>query len=375
MKPSICVGLFALLGCAGPVESLGPSAGKGSDAGASVCEEVTECAVEGTAAGFGYCAKWHPAGAPRLHCGIHTTSVLRSGALVVGECAFAGEPSRLGAWVYRVAADAWHELSTSAPRRSNHAAATLLDGRILLVGGHSAAGGVLEDSVIYEPETDRWIDAGAVGPRVDSTATRLPDGRVFVAGGDDQGSTLIFDPATGVWTPGPALQRVRRKHAALLLSDHLVMLIGGLQQGRHLHNVETLDLLSGAWIDGPALPVAHATAGIVTADGPLVVSGAVYRLQGDTWRSSEEFTRPYPAVAMLPGARIFIVGDSVWELITAPKIYDSKSGRWAVGPQMLERAGHIGNATTTVMPDGAVLLVGAGPAQLYRETRSATSCP
>lgn len=65
------------------------------------------------------------------------------------------------------------------------------------------------------------------------TATLLPDGRVFVAGGNNAdgalGDTLLYDVATNTWTPATSLHVARTQHSAALLPDGRVLLAGAHQ--------------------------------------------------------------------------------------------------------------------------------------------------
>ena len=88
----------------------------------------------------------------------------------------------------------------------------------------------------YDPGTNQWTEAGslAVG-RLQPAVALLPDGRVLVAGGEDQyGPTLtteIYDPATGMTTPGAPMPEPRAGARAVVLQDGSVLLVGGY--GRH----------------------------------------------------------------------------------------------------------------------------------------------
>ena len=93
--------------------------------------------------------------------------------------------------------------------RTHHAALTLGDGRTLLIGGRTKSGGTsiaqyqLE---IVDPSSRRASVADAVTARIDPTALRLSDERIFVAGGTTlQGS--LAEPV-GEWlTPAARFDR------------------------------------------------------------------------------------------------------------------------------------------------------------------------
>ena len=113
--------------------------------------------------------------------------------------------------------------------RSQHASATLADGRVLLVGNDST-------TEIYDPSTKTTTATGDMNEfRQGATATLLPDGKVFVAGGQYYNgvttialaSTEIFDPATGTFTPAGNMSIPRSGHRATLLLNGRVLITGG----------------------------------------------------------------------------------------------------------------------------------------------------
>ena len=74
-----------------------------------------------------------------------------------------------------------------------------------------------------------------VDGRQQHTATLLPDGRVFIAGGywsDGQNwrvlsATEMYDPATGDFSPVGSMGAAREGHGAPLLDDGRVLIVGG----------------------------------------------------------------------------------------------------------------------------------------------------
>jgi hypothetical protein len=90
--------------------------------------------------------------------------------------------------------------------RQQHTATLLPDGRVLITGGYWSDGKswrVLASAEMYDPPAGTFTDIGSIGtPRQGHLATRLPDGRVFIVGGEDisyQGgvpiaSGLLYQP-------------------------------------------------------------------------------------------------------------------------------------------------------------------------------------
>ena len=129
-----------------------------------------------------------------------------------------------------------------SPGRIDHAAITLQDGRLLVIGGRIPApdnpsgSAVTASAFILNPVSGRSWPVGPMAmERRWFTATLLPDGRVLVAGGssgdpsrDAMDHAEIFDPATNSFDPvGPPMLAPRIWHTATLLQDGRVLLAGG----------------------------------------------------------------------------------------------------------------------------------------------------
>ena len=126
--------------------------------------------------------------------------------------------------------------------RQRHAAASLPDGTILLIGGWEHGVGALGSMERYDPTTGAVSPAGELAqPRYRHTATTLPDGSVLVVGGmtDDTPAlssaelvTPAADPtARDTVVPVGELLAGRAGHIAVpVLGDGHVLIIGGTGQ-------------------------------------------------------------------------------------------------------------------------------------------------
>src|ERR1051325_9934141 len=115
--------------------------------------------------------------------------------------------------------------------RRGHTATRLNDGRVLIAGGENS-NGVLNESEIYDPTTSEFSTAGNLNAaRTDHTATLLSDGRVLIAGGRNGAGALntteIFDPATGAFASGPNMSVARASQSATLFADGRILFAGG----------------------------------------------------------------------------------------------------------------------------------------------------
>ena len=171
--------------------------------------------------------------------------------------------------------------------RSQHTATLLPDGRILVVGGRWSNGATLvirASAEVWDPATDSVSPAGTLArERYDHTATLLPDGRVLVAGGSSGrdpdvapiASLEVWDPRTSTFSPAGQLRTARSGHAALLLGDARVLIVGET-------DTELWDPTTGTVMPGPSLvePRYFHTATLLQ-DGRVLVTGGMWGSNAD----------------------------------------------------------------------------------------------
>jgi len=116
--------------------------------------------------------------------------------------------------------------------------ATLLDDSSVLITGGSVSGGNGSTARVerYFPTADDWVIATEMSlARQAHSATLIPNGKIFVVGGRRDksrgqaslGSTAFYDPVSDIWTDGPNLNFPRHSHAAILLANGKLAVIGG----------------------------------------------------------------------------------------------------------------------------------------------------
>jgi hypothetical protein len=84
--------------------------------------------------------------------------------------------------------------------------------------------------------TPIWRTTGSMSTnRHVHTATKLPNGKVLIAGGSDGSTTLasaeLYDPATGTWSGTGSMGAARHAHTATLLPNGKVLVSGGYNGG------------------------------------------------------------------------------------------------------------------------------------------------
>ena len=192
--------------------------------------------------------------------------------------------------------------------RQGHAAITLSDGKILIVGGENA-NGLIKESEIYNPATRMFMVAdSSITARTEPTATSLPDGRILIAGGRGQAQALrtteIYDYGRNVFTQGPALNRPRAGHSATKLADGRILIAGGSADGSaEIFDpaTQTFSLVSGRLNAARSL---HGS--VLLANGKALLAGGKLA-NGNALNSAEVFdpaTQTFTAVGNMRGSRV-----------------------------------------------------------------------
>ncbi|MFD4869811.1 Kelch repeat-containing protein, partial [Streptomyces sp. NPDC058412] len=204
----------------------------------------------------------------------------------------------------------WAGAAPLRETRQTHTTTVLADGRVLVAGGCggpvSYPARALDCAEVYDPVERSWSDAGRMGQaRCGHSATRLPDGRVLVAGGtaarsrDSErslASAELFDPASGRWTPTGTMLDARSLHPAVALPDGGVLVAGGWATTRHdwrggagLAYCERYDPASGRWSATGSFVAARAGHRLTAlADGTVLATGG-----GDPDAGSQGLLDPY----------------------------------------------------------------------------------
>jgi hypothetical protein len=224
--------------------------------------------------------------------------------------------------------------TTMACWRYRSASVTLADGRVLVIGGCEATGGLpVGSSEIYDPATRKFSVTGSLSvEREFETATLLEDGRVLVAAGEPvdvrtpqngpRPTAELYDPKTGRFTPAGNMVDARQDGAMVRLGDGKVLIVGG-------------DAPSTAELYDPAT-------GRFTATGPMAA--------------------PMPAFAhgvLLQDGRAIFIGSDKTGMTTILEIYDPAAGTFSLaGSLTVNRADFMGAA---LLPDGKVLIAGSDP--------------
>ena len=190
--------------------------------------------------------------------------------------------------------------------------------------------------------TPTFVATGSMTvPRMNATATLLPNGKVLIAGGYQYSTAAVrilasaelYDPSTGTFAPTGSMIMARAEHTATLLADGRVLVAGGYGCGQP----KTCDP------QDTALSAAQ-----------QLTSAEIYDPKTGKFSRTGSMTsgRIDAAAARLNDGRVLIVGGyGAWA-----DLYTPTTGRFVrVGPgfDILD-----GNPTATLLGNGKVLVTG-----------------
>jgi hypothetical protein len=230
--------------------------------------------------------------------------------------AFGGRNQRKGPLNKVEMFDTWHGHWVPCPpmptRRAGSAAALLLDGRFIIVGGYDERGiaeGVLATCDIYDPRSQCWEKDGAKPlSRARWGHGCAPLGnKVYVVGGcslqpnaqptesamETLKSCEVYDPESNTWSSSCPLQIARSGSRVVALDDRYLAAIGGCDdvfgRAETQPTVEIFDVRSGHWsLLAGRLTHPRTTAAAAAIDGRqlLVVGGAPSLSSAEIYRVS-----------------------------------------------------------------------------------------
>jgi len=295
--------------------------------------------------------RWASAGSMAATRIGHTATLLPSGKVLVagGLVLPFPAPSLASTELYDPATNRWSTAAPMIESRTRHTATLLRDGRVLVVGGLTVTlqdGGLfpsqLTSAEIYDPKADRWSLTAPTGEhRLGQTATRLPDGRVLVAGGQaDSGtflkSTEIYDATQDRWISAAPMAAARFGAVATLTADGDVLVAGGLGEEPNALNLaltsaELYNPGTNLWVTVASMAEFHAAdTATVLRSGKVLVVGApgqsraeVYDQAHNRWtQTGPSMDRYQHTATRLPSGRVLIVGGYGIESIGSVLIYD-----------------------------------------------------
>lgn len=229
--------------------------------------------------------------------------------------------------------------------RSDFSATALHNGQVLVCGGVSSTGTVLNSCELYDPFFGTWTNTRTTmaSPRRGHAATLLRSGKVLVSGGYAGAAattalktTEIFEPGSSSFSAGAQLIEARTWHTSTLLNNGKVLIAGGAVSSGNGTVAELFD--------------PSTLTGVITATGPMNVP------------------RQEHTATLLPNGDVLFAGrndnegaayDANNVLVDAKstEIYDPVAGTWSFGPNMaIGRRAHAASLINSTINSSAAAL-------------------
>lgn len=272
-------------------------------------------------------------------------------------------------------------------------AATLPDGRLLVVGGFGGltTGNLgIVDTNIFDPATETWTRVADMhSPRWYPSLTELPDGRYVAISGNTANPSLwadtpeVYDPASNTWTllTGVSTPQVHEDEYpfSYLLPNGKIFTIGPKEDNSFL-----LDVAGRTWTPVGGASGVHYGSSVMYRPGKVLysgggidvnVSGPSYNTAATidltsanpTWQQIAPMNqaRVYHTLTMLPDGTVLAVGGNdntdqsfVTTGVLPAEIWNPSTGAWT--PVASMDAARNYHSTALLMPDGRVLVGGGG---------------
>ena len=329
--------------------------------------------------------------------GNHTTTLLPDGRMLIAG-GTDGQTTLSSSELFDPTAKTFSPAATMNVSRDLHTASLLTNGRVLVAGGfHSGlpSTGTTNSAEIYDPAVNAWVQTGALNQGRDNhTATVMPDGNIMVVGGyveppDPNAGYLdtaeVYYSTAGVWHTAAAPMGTKRAlHAAVLLQDGRLLVIGGVNASGPTASVEAYDPAAGTWTPQDSLPVAlHSPSAVLLPDGLVLVAGGddgfgekdtsytfdPNAVAGKQWtkRRNMSQARINGTLTLLPNGLVLAAGGAQanGNTIGGAEEFHPSSGKWlSISTFTSARAYH----TVTVAPDGTMYAIGGYDGSKYLDT-------
>jgi hypothetical protein len=222
----------------------------------------------------------------------------------------------------------WTQLASMKYTRLYYPSNVLPDGRVFLVGGeYSNAGSLTNTGEIYDPVSNTWSSIAnfPLSQFGDDPSAMLPDGRVL-AGYISGPQTYIYNPATNAWSAtGTKLHNDRSDEETWFkLPDDSVLSWDIFSLPHSQRYIPS----QNQWVDAGNLPVNLSSSGVGYEAGPGT---------------------------LLPDGRAFFVGAT-----NQTALYNPATNSWAAGPAMPSGIG-ADDAPGAILPNGHFIFAADHP--------------
>ena len=234
------------------------------------------------------------------------------------------------------ASGTWSSTGNMRSARDGHTSTLLPNGKVLVAGGTNN-GVALTSAELYTPMAGTWATTGSMhAARTLGRALLLPSGAVLVLGGcindclsSTTNSAEVYNPSTGTFTVTGSMLQTRAEFAISLLSNGQVLVSGGCTA----YNANGCSATTAkAEIYNPATGMWKATA---------AMHAARHAMTG----------------TLLPSGKVLVAGGATGasDALISSEIYDPSTRLWTVGAKMVQARS---DYASVMLASGKVLFIG-----------------
>lgn len=248
-------------------------------------------------------------------------------------------------------------LKRDAPTARMSPVAASVNNKIYLIGGLTA------DKVLplveeYDPLKDQWVMKNQLPNAVAGATCVALNNQIFIIGGrhgnDVLNKTYKYDPSLDIWKELSAMPTSRYYSMSAVVEGKIYVLggISGTGNKREpLDVIEMYDPNTDKWKTVGKMPAKRSNAAVAVLKNEIYIIGGrlgvgvgpsatsrvdVFDPLKTTWRTISPLNHERTACrAAVIGDRIFVIGGAAKEQrIAALEIYDLKTSKWDIGPNL-----------------------------------------
>lgn len=261
------------------------------------------------------------------------------------------------------------------PDPRGHLGGAALGGKIYAIGGarsHHIKPVDVNSVHAYDPANNTWTTVASLPtPRshFESSTTILND-RLLIVGGRSSttGKTALnhvtqYDPTTNTWIALPPLPDELIAPVAQVIGNQIIVANGGLNRTTSPQSTTRIGVLANKWESVRAMPVAlgEVAGGIIGNKLYLVGEGSsatlAHNLSTGTWSSTSSLTkRPFVGhhhAAEVVKGKLYLIG-GLGSSAGKVQIYNPATNTWSLGKNMPFAAG----STSTSVINGEIYVAG-----------------
>ncbi|MBY6108672.1 PQQ-dependent sugar dehydrogenase [Ferrimonas balearica] len=191
-------------------------------------------------------------------------------------------------YAYDIGADSWQTLAAKPGTAVENGAVAAYNGALYVFGGSSGPfNGAVTESYRYDPGSNSWQALAPMPVALGGIRAETIGDEIYIAGGMNGsgasvGSLLVYDPGSNSWRTGPSMSQVRDNPGTAVLNGELYVLGGrhrladGTSLDGQLNTMEIYNPSSNQWRRGPDLLTGRRTFAVGTINGRLQIIGGEY---------------------------------------------------------------------------------------------------